>query len=65
MSQILHPFVSESMDLFSGLAHEERSKVWFIHMNHTNPLLNADSMESIFVKSEGYNIAEEGVRLPL
>jgi len=65
MSQIPHPFVSESMGVLNELSSEERAKVWFIHFNHTNPLLNAESEESKFVKSEGYNVAVEGVRLPL
>lgn len=65
MSQVPHPLVSESMALLSGLSNEERAKVWFIHFNHTNPLLNEQSEESTFVRSQGFNIAVEGVRLPL
>lgn len=65
MSQIPHPFVSESMEELRELSNDERNKVWFIHFNHTNPLLNLESKESKFVKSEGYNIAVEGIRLPL
>lgn len=65
MSQIPHPFVSESMDALQELSRDERDKVWFIHFNHTNPLLNLDSDESRFVISEGFNIATEGIRLPL
>ena len=65
MSQIPHPFVSESMNALSELSSEERAKVWFIHFNHTNPLLNAESDESRFVRSQGFNVAAEGVRLPL
>jgi hypothetical protein len=34
-------------------------------MNHTNPLLDAESDESKKVKSEGFNIAVEGIRLIL
>ena len=65
MSQVPHPLVTESMDALSELSSNERAKVWFIHFNHTNPLLNAQSAESKFVRSQGYNIATEGVRLPL
>ena len=65
MSKIMHPFASETMALFKHASLKERNKVWFIHMNHTNPLLNADSTESKFVISEGFNIAREGVRLEL
>ena len=65
MSQILHPLVTDSMKVFADFSREDRSKVWFIHMNHTNPLLNADSEQSLFVKSQGFNIAAEGTKLPL
>ena len=65
MSKIPHPFVVESMKTLEDLSAQQRSKVWFIHMNHTNPLLNAQSEESKFVRSKGFNIATEGVRLDL
>jgi pyrroloquinoline quinone biosynthesis protein B len=63
MSKIPHPFVTESMDVLTGLSRHNRSKVWFIHMNHTNPLLNSNSKESQRVRSEGYNVATNGRRL--
>lgn len=65
MSQIPHPFVSESIAAFDHLSAEDKNKVWFIHLNHTNPLLNSQSLESEHVRSQGYNIAAEGDRLPL
>ena len=65
MSQIPHPFVTESMELFEGLSEVEKNKVWFIHMNHTNPLLDPNSEESKQVLRAGFNIATEGIRLPL
>ena len=65
MSKIPHPFVVESMEMLEHLPPEQRGKVWFIHMNHTNPLLNTESKESQFVKSMGFNIAIEGIRLNL
>ena len=65
MSNIPHPFVMESMNLLKNLPPEERGKVWFIHLNHTNPLLNPDSSESQLVRERGFNIAFEGLELPL
>jgi len=65
MSKVPHPLVTETMQALSGLSVEERNKVWFIHMNHTNPLLNPDSEEAITVRTNGFNIAIEGIRLPL
>ncbi|NOR18550.1 MAG: pyrroloquinoline quinone biosynthesis protein PqqB [Xanthomonadales bacterium] len=65
MSKIRHPFVSESMELLKNLPADERKKVWFIHMNHTNPLLNPQSTQSQQVRSAGFNIATQYQRLDL
>ena len=65
MSKILHPFVSESMALFEDLTEEEKSRVIFIHMNHTNPLLIDGSPAQLEVEKRGFRFAYEGMRLPL
>lgn len=65
MSQILHPFVAESMTLFDDLNDEEKSRVIFIHMNHTNPLLIEGSPEQAEVERRGFRFAREGMRLEL
>ncbi len=65
MSVIRHPFVAESMALFEELSDEEKSRVIFIHMNHTNPLLQDGSPAQVDVESRGFRVAKEGMRLPL
>jgi pyrroloquinoline quinone biosynthesis protein B len=65
MSQIPHPFVAESMALFDQLSDEEKSRVIFIHMNHTNPLLIDDTPEQAEVERRGFRFAREGMRLGL
>ncbi|MCB1672315.1 MAG: MBL fold metallo-hydrolase [Gammaproteobacteria bacterium] len=65
MSEIPHPFVVQSMALFDELPASEKNKIWFIHMNHSNPLLNPDSTAHRQVISQGYHVAREGVSLPL
>jgi len=65
MSKIPHPFVVETMDLLKNSTEVEKNKVWFIHINHTNPLLNTKSKESQFVRAQGFNIAVEGLRFDL
>lgn len=57
ISAIPHPFVIESMKLFKDLSPAERKKVYFIHFNHTNPLLNKKSRQAIEVRKNGFNIA--------
>ena len=65
MSKIPHPFVVETMATLSLLPREQREKVWFIHMNHTNPLLNVNSDQAQGVRAQGFNIASTGLRLKL
>ena len=60
MSEIPHPFVEESMDLFSDLSEKNKQKVHFIHFNHTNPLLINGSHAQKKVRGKGFNLAREG-----
>lgn len=60
MSEIPHPFVEESMELFSGLSKKDKAKVYFIHLNHTNPLIKEGSQAQKEVLEKGFNLAKEG-----
>ncbi len=60
MSGFPHPFVAHSMERFTPLPAEEKAKVRFIHMNHTNPLHRPDEPERDAVAEAGFRIAEEG-----
>ena len=53
------------MKLFEVLGNEERVRVIFIHMNHTNPLLVDGSPEQAEVERRGFRFAREGLRLEL
>lgn len=65
MSEIPHPFIEESLALFSGLPETERAKVHFIHFNHTNPVLDRQSTTRERVEEAGCELAEEGMRFGL
>ena len=65
LSEIPHPFVVESMELFDSIQDEEKNKIFFIHLNHTNTLLDNESDQYKFVKGSGYNVAVEGMKLDL
>ncbi|MFD0799672.1 MBL fold metallo-hydrolase [Maribacter chungangensis] len=60
ISEIPHPFIIESMALFKNLPSAEKKKIHFIHFNHTNPLLRADSKASKKVLEMGFGIAKKG-----
>lgn len=58
MAEIPHPFIIESMKKFEKLPLSEKNKIYFIHFNHTNPVINPDSKEAKTVIQNGYNIAQ-------
>jgi len=65
ISEIPHPLVSETISLFDNLTNEDKSKVYFIHMNHTNMMLDPKSELTDYVISKGFNIARLGQKLEL
>ena len=65
MSKIPHPFVKESMILFKDLSKQNKQKVFFTHLNHTNPLIIKESKEQFEVKKLGFNFAMDNLVLEL
>lgn len=65
MSGFPHPFITVTMQRLAHLPAAEKSKVRFIHFNHTNPVLHLDSSERKNVQEQGFRLAEEGEELGL
>lgn len=65
MSEVPHPFVTESMALFQNLSEEDKNKVHFIHFNHTNPLLIDGSEAQYQVLKNGFKIAKQEMIIEL
>ncbi|MFK7971918.1 MAG: MBL fold metallo-hydrolase [Bacteroidia bacterium] len=65
IAQIPHPFIIESMELFASLPEKEKSKIYFIHLNHTNPALNTTSPQYQRIIDAGFKVAQIGQRFQL
>ena len=65
MEEIPHPFIIESMERFGNLSEKEKSKVHFIHLNHTNPALNNESGERKNMTLKGFKIARRNEKYTL
>jgi len=61
MSEIPHPFIVESMRLLQ----KHKKGIYFIHLNHSNPLLNEDSKKYKEFTQKGFNIAKQGQKFDL
>ena len=60
ISEIPHPLVEETIEFLSDQKESIKNKVYFIHMNHTNPFLDPKSKESKWVLGQGFRIAQIG-----
>lgn len=62
MSEVPHPFVTETLELFSNEGETTKSKLYFIHLNHTNPLIWNREVIMEFKKAGG-QLAAQGSKL--
>ena len=63
MSQIPHPFIIETMNLFKN--SDKKNSIYFIHLNHTNPALDKNSKEYNNIIDNGFNVTKRGNKLNL
>jgi len=59
ISQVPHPFISHSINLFKTMSMNDKKKVFFTHLHHTNQALLKTSKEYKKVIKNGFNIAVE------
>jgi pyrroloquinoline quinone biosynthesis protein B len=65
MAQVPHPRIAATVERLRPLPAAERTKVRFVHLNHTNPAYNADSHEASVIHAAGMSVAREGERIDL
>ena len=65
MAEIPHPLITETMHRLRSLPAAERAKVRFIHLNHTNPALQAGSAQRRMIEAAGFRVAAERERVDL
>lgn len=65
MSKIPHPFTSETTTMFENESIETKSKIYFIHFNHTNPTILDNHKLKDSIQNLGFNFAKEGMVIPL
>lgn len=63
--QTPHPLVLDTMDLLQPLVDAGNTEVYFFHLNHTNPLLDANGPEMCELLKRGFHVATEGMELLL
>lgn len=64
MSLVPHPFIEETLELFSNLNASEKSKIHFIHFNHSNPMIWDDKSRNEVIQ-KGFKLAATKQQLSL
>jgi pyrroloquinoline quinone biosynthesis protein B len=65
LREIPHPFIVESLSRFASLTAAERTRIRFIHLNHTNRAGIAGTAERKRVEAAGCGVAAAGERTAL
>lgn len=65
MAEVPHPFIQETLSLFQKESKQVKSKVVFIHFNHSNPMLDKKNKKRIELEEQGYGFAVNGDIFPL
>ncbi|OIN93080.1 pyrroloquinoline quinone biosynthesis protein PqqB [candidate division WWE3 bacterium CG06_land_8_20_14_3_00_42_16] len=61
IEKIGHPSIVQSIEFFNNFYPEKRPLIFFIHFNHSNPVLLAESQERKYLTQNGFLIAKEGL----
>lgn len=64
ISEIPHPLISHTMNLFEDVVKKTKCSIYFTHLNHTNRLLD-DGEAMTQLQKRGFKIAEEEMELIL
>jgi len=59
INEVSHPEIASSMKLFFDLKKTDKKKIHFIHLNHTNPVLNSKTKEFKSIIDNGFSISSQ------
>jgi pyrroloquinoline quinone biosynthesis protein B len=59
MAQVPHPFIVETQNLLQNAEPDLRGRVYFTHLNHSNPVADPTSPEAEQVRNQGAFILQE------
>jgi len=65
IKDVPHPFISETVSIFKSQPLSVKQKIYFIHLNHTNPTHNKLSPQRIATEKLGFSFASLGTQFML
>jgi len=65
VTKIKHPLITDSMDLFEPLVKAGKLRVYFTHLNHSNPALDKEGPARKAIEARGFRVLDEREELGL
>jgi pyrroloquinoline quinone biosynthesis protein B len=65
VTKIKHPLITATMDLLEPWVKTGKGKVYFTHLNHSNPLFEKDGRARRALAARGFGVMEEGEEIGL
>lgn len=65
MQEVPHPFIQETVDLLKSQPLSVRTKIVFIHFNHSNPVLKENNKRKKALERLGFRFAVKSAIFPL
>lgn len=65
VTKIKHPLITSTMDLLEPLVKAGKVRVYFTHLNHSNPAFEKDGAARRAIEARGFRVAEEGAAIGL
>jgi pyrroloquinoline quinone biosynthesis protein B len=60
VTKIKHPLITDTMDLLGPLVKAGKLRVYFTHLNHSNPALEANGRARTAIEARGFRVLDEG-----
>ncbi len=65
VSEIGHPLITRSLDLLEPLVRSGKTRIYFTHLNHSNPALDPDGEALREIERRGFHVLRDGDEFPL
>jgi pyrroloquinoline quinone biosynthesis protein B len=65
VTKIKHPLITATMDLLEPLVKAGKVRVWFTHLNHSNPAFEKNGAARRAIEARGFRVVEEGEEVGL
>jgi pyrroloquinoline quinone biosynthesis protein B len=65
LTKVAHPFITTTMTLLGESVRSGGLQIAFIHLNHSNPVLDPRGEARRSIEAAGFSVASDGERIPL